>query len=89
MLGPVEVVSGQGRRAVIEGRRTRVLLGVLLVWRNQTVSLDFLIEGLWPSGPPPSAKGTLHAYVSRLRGLLGSVGPLPGSERITPAGSRL
>lgn len=78
ILGPVEVLCGGGRRVAIEGRRTRVLL----VWRNQTVSLDALIDGLWPQGPPLSAKGSLHAYVSRLRSALAAAGPLAGSERI-------
>ena len=81
ILGPVEVLSGE-RPVAIEGRRTRVLLAMLLVWRNQTVSLDALIEGLWPQGPPSSAKGSLHVYVSRLRSALAAAGPLAGGERI-------
>jgi DNA-binding SARP family transcriptional activator len=81
ILGPVEVHSG-GRRVAIGDRRTRVLLAMLLVWRNQTVSLDALIEGLWPLGQPFSAKNSLHAYVSRLRGTLAAMGPLAGGERI-------
>ena len=81
ILGPVEVLSG-GRRVGIEGRRTRVLLAMLLVWRNQTVSLDALIDGLWPQVPPSSAKGSLHVYVSRLRRSLAAAGPLAGGERL-------
>ena len=88
ILGPVEVLSG-GRRVAIEGRRTRVLLAMLLVWRNQTVSLDALIDGLWPQGPPSSAKGSLHAYVSRLRRSLAAAGPLPGGERLKAQAARL
>ncbi len=82
ILGPVEVLCGAGRRVAIEGRRTRVLLAMLLVWRNQTVSLDALIDGLWPRDPPSSAKSSLHAYISRLRSALAVAGPLTGSERI-------
>ncbi len=82
ILGPVEVLCGGGRRVAIEGRRTRVLLAMLLVWRNRTVSLDAVIDGLWPQDPPPSVKSSLHAYVSRLRSTLAAAGPLPGSERI-------
>ena len=81
ILGPVEVFSG-GRRVAIAGRRTRVLLAMLLVWRNQTVSLDAVIDGLWPQGPPSSAKSSLHAHVSRLRSALAAAGPLAGGERI-------
>jgi len=82
ILGPVEVITGE-KRLAIEGRRTRILLAMLLVWRNQTVSLDALIDGLWPHGPPSSAKSTLHAHISRLRGALAAAGPLAGSERIS------
>jgi DNA-binding SARP family transcriptional activator/tetratricopeptide (TPR) repeat protein len=81
ILGPVEVLSG-GRRVAIGDRRTRVLLAMLIVGRNQTVSLDALLDGLWPQGQPLSAKGSLHAYVSRLRGTLAGAGPLEGGERI-------
>ena len=81
VLGPVEVLSG-GHPVAIEGRRTRVLLVMLLVWRNQTVSLDALIDGLWPRDPPSSAKTSLHPYISRLRSALAAAGPLAGSERI-------
>src|SRR6266567_9446387 len=81
ILGPVEVLSG-GCRVGIEGRRTRVLLAMLLVWRNQTVSLDALIDGLWPQVPPLSARSSLHAYVSRLRRTLAAAGPLAGGERL-------
>jgi DNA-binding SARP family transcriptional activator len=46
---------------------------MLLLRRNQTVSLEALIDGLWPQGPPPSARTTLHAHISRLRGTLAGV----------------
>ena len=53
ILGPVEVVNGE-RRVSIECRRTRVLLAMLLVWRNQTVSLDALISSAISIRPGPS-----------------------------------
>ena len=65
-----------------KGRRTRVLLAMLLVWRNRTVSLDALIDGLWPQVPPLSARSSLHAYVSRLRRTLAAAGPMAGGERL-------
>ena len=83
ILGPVEVITGENRLA-IEGRRTRILLAMLLVWRNQTVSLDALIDGLWPHGPPSSAKSTLHAHISRLRGALAAAGPAGGQRAHQP-----
>ena len=88
ILGPVEVLSG-GRRMAIGDRRTRVLLAMLLVWRNQTVSLDALIDGLWPQGQPLSAKSSLHAYVSRLRSTLAAAGPLAGRRAYQAEAARL
>jgi DNA-binding SARP family transcriptional activator len=81
MLGPIDVVGSDGQRVVIEGRRGRLALAMLLVNRNQVVSVDALIDGLWPDGPPDHATATLHAYISKLRRAVGG-GPLSGVERI-------
>ncbi|WP_189106521.1 AfsR/SARP family transcriptional regulator [Streptomyces camponoticapitis] len=52
-------------------RRERLLLGLLLLDIGHTVSVNRLIELLWDEGPPPSsARGSLQAHVSRLRGRL-------------------
>ncbi|MFC8798438.1 BTAD domain-containing putative transcriptional regulator [Promicromonospora sp. NPDC057138] len=34
------------------------------------VSLDQLVDRVWGATPPPSARQTLHSYISRLRGVL-------------------
>jgi DNA-binding SARP family transcriptional activator len=82
MLGPIEVLDDRGRRVVIEGRRARRALAMLLVRRNQLVSLDALAEGMWPKQLPPRATDTLYTYVSKLRRVFGACGPLSGGERI-------
>jgi DNA-binding SARP family transcriptional activator/ABC-type oligopeptide transport system substrate-binding subunit len=43
---------------------------MLLLGRNQVVSRDRLIDGLWGASPPPSASPSLETYVSRLRRVL-------------------
>jgi DNA-binding SARP family transcriptional activator len=82
MLGPIEVLDNRGRRVPIEGRRARLALAMLLVRRNQLVSVHALAEGMWPKQLPPRATDTLYTYVSKLRRVFGACGPLSGGERI-------
>ena len=82
MLGPIEVVDDRGGRVAIERRRARLALAILLVRRNQLVSVDALAEAMWPKQLPPRATDTLYTYVSKLRRVLGACGPLSGGERI-------
>ena len=70
ILGPLEVSDG-GTLIPLGGRRQRTVLAVLLVNANQTVSTDRLIDDVWGDGPPETARRSLQAYVSRLRGLVG------------------
>jgi DNA-binding SARP family transcriptional activator/ABC-type transport system substrate-binding protein len=73
ILGPLQVLEG-GEPLPLGGAKQRSTLAILLLARNQVVSRDRLIEGLWGASPPPTAAGTLDTYLSRLRRLL------PGSE---------
>lgn len=70
------------------GAKQRSTLAVLLLGRNQVVSRDQLIDGLWGAAPPPSAGPTLDTYVSRLRRMLPADGR---SDRLVtqPPGYRL
>jgi DNA-binding SARP family transcriptional activator len=47
--------------------KQRAALAILLLQRNEVVSRDRLIDGLWGETPPPSAVHTLETYMSRLR----------------------
>lgn len=69
VLGPLEVLS-DGRSVRLGGPKPRVLLAVLLVHRNNVVSVARLVDALWGESPPPSAATMLHGYVSKLRKLL-------------------
>lgn len=47
------------------------------------MTVDHLLDGLWPAEVPETGKAALHSHVSRLRGTLGA-----GADRLaTPEGS--
>ncbi|MDQ6850286.1 MAG: ABC transporter substrate-binding protein [Actinomycetota bacterium] len=71
LLGSVAIVE-DGREIAVGGRAQRTLLAVLAVNRGLSVSVERLVEELWPSGPPPGAVKTLQVYISRLRSVLGA-----------------
>ena len=73
VLGPLEVES-QGRLVPIAAAKERTLLALLLLRANAPVSRDRLIDELWGESPPPTARHTLEAYVSRLRRTLTAAG---------------
>lgn len=70
VLGPVRVSRGDGDGAVA-GVLARTLLGVLLSRAGQPVSVDVLVEALWPNAPDDGAARKLQLHVSRLRAVLG------------------
>ena len=70
ILGPIEVSSG-GRQVRLGGAKQRALLAVLLLHRNEVVSVDRLIDELWEGRPPATAVKTVQVHVSQLRKALG------------------
>jgi SARP family transcriptional regulator, regulator of embCAB operon len=66
ILGPLEVSGGSGP-VRLRGPRQRVLLSALLAQPDDVVSVDLLIDWLWPAGAPGSAPAVIHEQVSRLR----------------------
>ncbi|OLZ64795.1 hypothetical protein AVW11_18225 [Streptomyces amritsarensis] len=89
ILGPLEVT---GAAAPSDGRREhsyapqaaklRVVLGTLLIRANEVVSVESLIDELWPDAPPRTATTTLQVYVSHLRKTLQSADPDNGREAL-------
>ena len=47
------------------------MLALLALEAGRVVSVDRLIDELWPATPPATAISTLQVYVSRLRRLFG------------------
>jgi DNA-binding SARP family transcriptional activator/ABC-type transport system substrate-binding protein len=83
VLGPLQVLSAEGRVLPLGGAKQRATLAMLLLGRNEVVASDYLIDGLWGDSPPPTAGSTLKTYVSRLRRLLTEDGQ--GARLVTQA----
>lgn len=85
LLGPLRVLV-DGTEVEVPGPRRRVVLVLLALAAGRTVRMDDLVDALWPSDPPASARATVHTHVSRLRAHLG---PAAGRLETTPGGYRL
>jgi len=72
LLGPMSVMD-DGKAVIMTSGNQRIVLAALLASANQAVSTDYLIEALWASAPPRSARVTLQNYVKRLRQNLGGL----------------
>lgn len=69
VLGPVDVrVAGQPLD--LGTAKQRIVLAALVVDAGRPVTPETLIDRAWGEAPPTSARGTLHAHVSRIRRLL-------------------
>ena len=71
-----------GEPVALGGPKPRALLAVLALEPGRVVSVDRLVEALWPGDPPETAAHAVQVYVSQLRKALG-----PG-DRDTCAGLR-
>nr|WP_206314291.1 BTAD domain-containing putative transcriptional regulator [Streptomyces coryli] len=69
MLGPV-AASRDGHPIGLGSPKQRCVLAALLLTPGKTLSTDQLIQCVWGQSPPPTARGTLHSYITRLRGAL-------------------
>jgi predicted ATPase/DNA-binding SARP family transcriptional activator len=65
VLGPVEVVGDDGPLTL--AAKHRCLLAALLVADGRSCSVDELVDALWASDPPASARKLVQVYVSQLR----------------------
>ena len=66
------MVEGPGGPISLGGPKQRAVLAVLLLSNGLVVEADRLAYHLWGDEIPPSAAGTIQAYVSKLRRALGS-----------------
>ncbi|MBB4688787.1 BTAD domain-containing putative transcriptional regulator [Amycolatopsis jiangsuensis] len=69
LLGPLEVTS-RGRRVPLGGVKQRLTLALLLLRHNSLISVNQLLDALWPDEAPVSARKMLHNAVSGLRKML-------------------
>ncbi|MEZ0350580.1 BTAD domain-containing putative transcriptional regulator [Mycobacterium sp. pR1184] len=70
-------MSAAGTDLPLGAAKQRAVLALLLINRNRTVAIDSLIDAAWQHHPPPEARASLHAHVSRIRRLIGSAGVDP------------
>jgi DNA-binding SARP family transcriptional activator len=83
ILGPLSVTQGEQQVAITAGR-DRVVLAMLLLYRDRVLSAGELIDAVWGEQPPPTARNQLQTCVSRLRRRLPA-----GVITTDPAGYRL
>ena len=66
ILGPLEVLENS--RPLALGRlKERIVLAVLLLHANEFVSRERLIDELWGTTPPATARKAVNVYISKLR----------------------
>src|SRR4029078_7016555 len=70
ILGPVEVWTGDGWSSIGAGKQ-RSVLATLLLRPGEPVSLDTLIDEVWPDRAPARAANLVSVYVHHLRRLIG------------------
>ncbi len=84
LLGQVEA-RRDGERVELGGRKQRAALASLLVRAGRVVSLDQIVDDLWPEHPPARAAATVQVFVSNLRRALepDRVRGAPGTVLVT------
>jgi DNA-binding SARP family transcriptional activator len=75
VLGPLEI-RRDGAPISLRASKQRTFLGALLVNHGRVVSVDRLVDDVWPDGAPAGARHALETQASRLRSLLGDDAPL-------------
>ena len=71
ILGPFAVLQ-DAKPLPIQGAKERAVLAMLLLNAGQVVSADHLIDALWESEAPATARNSLHVRIATLRKTLGS-----------------
>ncbi|PRY01010.1 AfsR/SARP family transcriptional regulator [Allonocardiopsis opalescens] len=67
VLGSLEIITDDNRSVLVNASKTGQVLALLLMRRNEVVSVDMLIEELWGQRPPRSALTTLRTYIYHAR----------------------
>ena len=82
VLGAVEMVEARGVVRDVPGRRMQTLLARLVLQAGTVVSVDALIDAVWPDGLPDSPDAALQTQVFRLRNRL----RFPGAPTVATRG---
>ena len=73
VLGPLRLFVDD-RPVDVRGPKRRAVLALLAMAQGRALTVDHLLDALWPAELPDSARGALHSHVFRLRGQLGGAG---------------
>lgn len=87
VLGPLKVAANADQ-IIIRAKRLRTVLAILLLHPSAIVSMDRMIDGVWPAEPPQSAVENIRTYIWHLRSLLHEAGS-DGRLESHPGGYRL
>jgi DNA-binding SARP family transcriptional activator/pimeloyl-ACP methyl ester carboxylesterase len=79
VLGAIEMVDTSGAVRAVPGRRLQALLARLVAQAGQVVSVDALVDAVWPDGLPDAPDAALQTQVFRLRKRL----QFPGAPTVT------
>lgn len=71
VLGPLVAVPDGGVPVDLGTPKARAVLAVLLCRPGRVVSVDALVDALWPQAPPTAAVKNVQLYVYQLRRALG------------------
>jgi predicted ATPase/DNA-binding SARP family transcriptional activator len=71
LLGPLEVFDDDGVAVAVSGAKLRALLARLALDPGRPVPPDRLLDDIWGSDLPETARNALQVLVSKLRQLLG------------------
>jgi len=88
VLGPLKVAATNDDQIIIRAKRIRTVLAILLLHPSVIVSMDRMIDGVWPDEPPQSAVENIRTYIWHLRSLLHEAGS-DGRLESHPGGYRL
>lgn len=72
VLGPLVVARDDGGLITVDRPIQRRLLAALCVRAGRTAATDWLASAVWDGSPPRTARGSLQAHLSKLRGVIGS-----------------
>lgn len=70
VLGPIEVTRA-GRAIRLGGPGQRTVLAVLALEHGRVVTMDRLVDAVWDTGPPVTARTKIQAHISALRRAIG------------------
>lgn len=82
VLGPLQVTA-DGRTIQLAGQRQRALLAALTLELGNVVSLERLVDVLWDTDPPATARVKVQAHVCALRQAIGPDRPTAGGPLVT------